>query len=696
MKLEFDTPTIERSSEFESEQFSIGNVSLILDILRSKMYSSPVKAIIQEVASNARDANREVGKHDVPISIKLPNRFDPNLCIQDYGPGITPERMKDVVIKYGVSTKRDSNEETGGFGLGFKTPWSYTDSFVIISNTPEQGRMVSREYVAYIDETRQGTLSLLRTIDDTDREQGTTVQVAISPRDFSDFANKTRDICYHWEPRPEILGSSDFVWDLHNEDKDNWIVKEGRWSVNLRSSSISFGGRNYFKAILDGIPYEISSREVLKEDRGYKLSKIINYAKILLHFNVGEVSVSANRESLEYTDKTVSAIQERLEEVQGAIEKETIKVLEKSEHLADAEQIAIDSMSLIDLRGHKWNGITITRSRNIYIGGGGRVYKFRYSPGEKPSRNTTSLTLHKDTLYVLDDTDGVYPSYSRLYNIFVQNPGYVMALVFKPTSDESLENFKKNEKIEWLGYLKLSDFEPIKLPQSNNSQKKSNTNKCFVIKNGRLLANNDVDFTKGEGVWVSFNRGNIFVTQDNGYRRYTSVPTVKDIENQFGVTVYAIPERFQKRIGKKWISLEKFIDKKEQELREKLDVKDPISLLSNSNWSIKSRFNFGHSQEHLDTIKKRLKNDSVALNYIKESEKYELDNDTKHSIVLIRTMKGESNSNDNELKKFYEQFMRTYKLLSQFGFPTASPNSELVDHVGLYFQRIDDELRKSH
>ena len=120
--------------------FSISDDNpIIFEILRDKMYSNKIGSICREVASNSRDANRESGKADTPITIEIikPDQLmyigEESICFQDNGIGITPDRMENIFVKYAASTKRDTNGQTGGFGLGAKTPFAYTDTSTVVT-----------------------------------------------------------------------------------------------------------------------------------------------------------------------------------------------------------------------------------------------------------------------------------------------------------------------------------------------------------------------------------------------------------------------------------------------------------------------------------------------------------------------------------------------------------------------------------
>ena len=69
--------------------------------------------------------------------------------MQDFGIGLSPADINDVFTVYFKSTKDNSNETVGAFGLGAKTPFSYTDQFTVTSVYNGERRI----YSAFINET---------------------------------------------------------------------------------------------------------------------------------------------------------------------------------------------------------------------------------------------------------------------------------------------------------------------------------------------------------------------------------------------------------------------------------------------------------------------------------------------------------------------------------------------------------------
>jgi DNA topoisomerase VI subunit B len=171
---------IQTSEQFKEASFGIRSIDmgLIIEILRSKMYSDPIATICQEIASNARDANREIGKKNKPIKISISDSLfrqsEQDLIIEDDGPGISPERMTEIFVYYGASTKRDTNTQTGGYGLGCKTPFAYADTFSVVTRCDG----TKYTYQAVIENNRSGKVFLTHT-ETTTECNGTAIIIPI-------------------------------------------------------------------------------------------------------------------------------------------------------------------------------------------------------------------------------------------------------------------------------------------------------------------------------------------------------------------------------------------------------------------------------------------------------------------------------------------------------------------------------------
>src|ERR1035437_6505505 len=182
------------SGSLETTAYSIGDASKIIEILRSKIYSKPIQTLVQEYLCNARDAVREIKGSKILVSLISDDANTPTFKVRDYGPGISPERMK-LFTQYGSTTKDGSNNQTGGFGLGSKLAWAYTDTINIVTFIDG----TRRHYIASIGANKNGTLDLMSE-DKTIEANGTEISLELKSRqdyDYNDFTIAiARAVCF--------------------------------------------------------------------------------------------------------------------------------------------------------------------------------------------------------------------------------------------------------------------------------------------------------------------------------------------------------------------------------------------------------------------------------------------------------------------------------------------------------------------
>lgn len=110
--------------------FGISDSAEFFNILSSTLYKDQKLAVVREVLCNAWDAHIAAGKQDVPVQITLTRD---EFVIRDYGLGIPHDMIGPIYTVYGNSTKKHDGKQTGGFGLGCKAPFAYTDHFEVTS-----------------------------------------------------------------------------------------------------------------------------------------------------------------------------------------------------------------------------------------------------------------------------------------------------------------------------------------------------------------------------------------------------------------------------------------------------------------------------------------------------------------------------------------------------------------------------------
>lgn len=125
MKVEQQVVPIYSSSMAETK-FGIEITGKAFDLLTGGIYKNKIAAIVREISANAYDSHVSAGKSDVPFKVVLPNEFNPYFEVEDYGVGLDDEQIRNVYTVLFRSTKQDSNFDIGAFGLGSKTPITYT------------------------------------------------------------------------------------------------------------------------------------------------------------------------------------------------------------------------------------------------------------------------------------------------------------------------------------------------------------------------------------------------------------------------------------------------------------------------------------------------------------------------------------------------------------------------------------------
>ena len=110
--------------------FGISDSPEFFNILSSTLYSDQMLAVVREVLCNAWDAHIDAGITSRPVEVTFK---DDMFIVRDYGKGIHHDSIGPIYGTYGNSTKKNDGKQTGGFGLGCKAPFAYTDHFEVTS-----------------------------------------------------------------------------------------------------------------------------------------------------------------------------------------------------------------------------------------------------------------------------------------------------------------------------------------------------------------------------------------------------------------------------------------------------------------------------------------------------------------------------------------------------------------------------------
>lgn len=264
-------------------------------MLSSGLYSNKIAAVLREIGCNAADAHIDAGTPDLPIEVKLPTKLNEQFYIKDFGPGLSHQQMvgspsqPGLYLNYFDSTKQDSNTQTGAFGLGCKSPFSYTDSFVVTS----AHKGVKRIYSVYVGEAGVPTISLMSESPcDSDWPHGVSVGFPVAPADIWSFAQEAQKTFKWFRISPKILGGAE--------------IKPVTYSFDTPKFAVSNEGVE-LTVVMGNVHYEVDKASIGIDRYGNDISSLIlNSVNLVIKADIGDVQVTPSRETLQFDDATKS------------------------------------------------------------------------------------------------------------------------------------------------------------------------------------------------------------------------------------------------------------------------------------------------------------------------------------------------------------------------------------------------------
>lgn len=264
----------------------------IFSVLRGSLYSNKERAVLREYACNAWDEHQDAGIPGKPIKVVLPTTIEPTLVIRDYGRGLSEKDVFGIYAKYGKSTKRSKPDAVGFLGLGSKSAFCYSDTFTITSH--HKGR--KSVYIAAIDETDVGKVMKLHSEPCSRKDTGVEIRIPVRPEDIDTFTREATYLFRFMSPSP----------DINIALPEPPVVKEQVNGYILGKADANSG--HVWTAIMGPVPYRLDLTRMMPELRAEGLEDLAKSVTGGLFFKLGEVSVAAHREELEYTQRTKNAV----------------------------------------------------------------------------------------------------------------------------------------------------------------------------------------------------------------------------------------------------------------------------------------------------------------------------------------------------------------------------------------------------
>lgn len=366
MKYRSNQGEVNLEGDFEVSSFRVETSAKMFEMMASDIYSDIYKAIVQELSANAADSHKKRGT-DRPFDVKFPqdNRLDDGtFVVRDYGVGMTEEEIREVYTVLFKSDKDHSNNYTGCFGVGSKSPLAYTDHMTvetIVDGTKRTylvfkwGRYEDHNVTFDGKEPEVGTPVLSPLWEGkTDEEQGVRIQFPVKKEDRPKFREAGKEVLKWFDNvnpigieisrhEPTFEGED---WEIHKKlDSDGWSTPD-----ICREAT----------AVMGNVAYPIDKSKVSGYIRG-----------AVIWFDLGTLKPSTDRESLQYDERTVEEIEAGFQRIRDHFKEQVEEKVGGADNIFEA-RAAYGRLNTQFVNEVTYDGQTIISSA-VDLGTGGYI-----------------------------------------------------------------------------------------------------------------------------------------------------------------------------------------------------------------------------------------------------------------------------------------------------------------------------------
>jgi hypothetical protein len=482
MKLDTVQNAIKSSGVKEHIKFR-GQISAKAFELVASNYSNPVKAFIRELSTNAYEAHQLNGNENKPFDVSLPTPKNLSFVIRDYGPGLSPEEIYDIYTVLFCSTKDQSDEFDGCFGIGSKSPFAYVKNAPFTVTSINGGKKYY--YTAYLGAEGEPCLDLLHSID-TNEPTGLEVEVPIRSGDTYRIHQEAEAVYSWFDVRPNIIRKA---YELTYFDKNEDVVMEG--SDFTIYGNYSSNNHVWMGNVLYPIDYGIL---------GYNKP----FTGVIIKAKRGSVIPDLSREQLKYGGKTTAFLIEKLEDIEAFIGVEVSKKIESCKNYYEAVREGtklIGGFPGLRMQALKYQGKPL---KNSYITlTKGKCHSINYNGKISYSRNS-DFSYNSKNLFVCTDTKTYKPRISAYIKSIV-NKGNTLVLCDKSELKEVAEQIGIDES-EFILTSSIAYTHPKRVSTTVGTGNKTRVLEWNHAKYSVLGAWNDSeeDLSKYDGYYIQY------------------------------------------------------------------------------------------------------------------------------------------------------------------------------------------------
>jgi hypothetical protein len=309
MKTKLDTTSHEVVGSQETRNLTIEANGKAFKELISGIYSDKAYAIARETMANCVDSHVQAGTPDRPFEIQVPSVINPAYMIRDFGVSMTHDTVMELYSTLFRSTKDDpdsdeSNKFVGKFGLGSKSPFSYTDAFQLTAYLDGEARIYDIYFNGGVPQ-----IALFARID-TDEPNGIKITFPVDPKDAQDFRRAIIRACEGLPVPPTFIGDQITLPVRRvKQQGSNWKLLDETASGAAEAKQGTVLYPLNFNAVID-CPSDL---------------KLLFTLPFQFEFPIGELDVTTSRESLSYDEETSANIVKALQQAQGELREEWLK-----------------------------------------------------------------------------------------------------------------------------------------------------------------------------------------------------------------------------------------------------------------------------------------------------------------------------------------------------------------------------------
>ena len=404
---------ITNSNTIEVE-IGLADTKKAIELLYSQ-YRFPIQTCVQELVSNAFDAMLQAD-NVLPIEVQLPNELNDNtFYVRDFGNSMTDDVIKNIYMRVNASTKDKDNKFIGGRGIGSKTPWAYTDTFILTT-------FLDNIETQYLLVKGRSTVSIIHK-GETKEANGTKVTFQTKPNDRVQFEYALTRVSLCATVKPKVNTKNSF--DFDNINKINNVI-------SIVKSNLLDTERLYFN--IGGILYQMSRHQEFK-DCYNRIQETLNNSTLIINMPIGSIEPLQTREGLftnqEQGQANKSMTKSILKQVEKWVEVYIKNELSNVTTVENAIQLYTNSLFKVK-QTFNIEGLSLT-NRGINLKLDGKVSEItreskrgRYYGKNKTARNDqrdyiTYKNINKSLAYFCEESPNKARLCSRLREICVDN-----------------------------------------------------------------------------------------------------------------------------------------------------------------------------------------------------------------------------------------------------------------------------------